>query len=102
MTSQMDLFEAENTVPAVPPRKPPVEVFPGAGGLCTLEAIGHRFLGSRGPRRCRACRCTETDPCTLSEGDRCILNSATGYCSNPSCLQAMFQVQRGGRHAAMR
>lgn len=37
---------------------------------------------------CRFCGCGEGNPCTVEDGDACILNVRTGVCSAPACRRA--------------
>lgn len=47
------------------------------------------------PGECRYCHCTEDCPCSLSDGDTCLLNSETMVCSGPRCItQLSIDVEK--------
>ena len=74
---QLPLFVPEPHIPIVQPAKP-AEVF-------TFADVVRGLLAQRESGVCLGCGCSESHPCRLHDGDQCILNSRTGYCSKPDC-----------------
>ena len=76
---QLPLFSPEPHPPTVQPVKS-AEVYTFADVLRTYLRKPVAGAGV-----CRGCGCSEATPCRLHDGDNCILNSQTGYCSTPRC-----------------
>jgi hypothetical protein len=60
---------------------------------------------ARGERVCRHCHRSESDLGNLSDGEPCVIDEVTGYCSAPHCLAAAARTFKGkldigGRRAA--
>lgn len=61
--------------------------------------------GARGERVCSHCHRPESDLGNLSDGEPCVIDEVTGYCSAPHCLAAAARTFKGkldigGRRAA--
>jgi len=61
--------------------------------------------GARGERVCQHCHRPESDLGNLSDGEPCVIDEVTGYCSAPHCLAAAARTFKGkldigGRRAA--
>lgn len=86
---QLSLFQSPEPQKKAEPEKQPEKFY-------TLHQVVGDFLKTRQKKNptpeCRNCHCTEARPCKLWDGDTCILDYSTGYCSAPRC--AGFGVAR--------
>ncbi len=85
---QLPLFSPEPHPPVVQPSKP-AEVFTFADVVRTFL---HKPVSRAGV--CRGCGCSESDPCGLHNGDHCIINTQTGYCSAPKCQSMALPLRK--------
>jgi hypothetical protein len=70
--------------------------------LHSLHSIARAVIDRRSrvhgvAHACACCGCTDDNPCRLADGETCILNGQSGFCSRIACQKA---AQRAGGKVA--